>query len=564
MASFQQTIKESGMLNEQQYREVQKIQSEKRSTFYYAVKSSGFIGEDTLLNYACSFFGCKRIGNAFTVEVNYDATDKVMGSVFEAITARAFAIMLDDKLAFVVSDPENETFRKKIISALGVEPTYVLISAEEFGIILQYQLTPRAISAQADKIKVTASQGNEGSGGPASQETASYTQKLLEMLIDAAISKRASDLHLTPLGHGVAQVALRIDGILYPYSQIKADILPNLRNRLKTMSKVGGDTLDAPVEGQISVTYKGKKIDIRINIVKAVLGYDFNLRFIDESLKGLDELGISEENLESYLRLLHMTKGLVILCGPTGSGKTTLLYAGLKKLVNENKAIFTIEDPVEIVLPSVTQLEVQKEKGMSYESLFPSALRHDPDIVVLGEVRKEEVGMQVINAAETGHLVFTTVHANDAVGAIPRLVNMGIDPYPIGDVLAAVVAQRLIRRVCTECKEEYDLPEDHAWRTKYKLGNGHIRLAKGRGCAHCGGTGYYGRIAVNEIMVTTPQLRNAIQKHATHTELEQIMAENGFVTYFQDAIQKAMNGVTTFDEIDSMANDVLGYDMSSK
>lgn len=328
MAQFFQAVKESGILTDEQYKKVQAEQAEVRnSTFYSALKRAKVLSDEQLVDFSCSFFGMKRIGNAFKAQLDYTATVQVEGSVEQAIADKMFVLMVDGRRAFVINDPEMDSLRNKATSALGMEPDFALITGEEYKVILQYQLTPRAISEQADRIKVSASGGDN----IAESEAASYTQKLLDMLIDAALTRRASDLHLLPLSDTHAQVMLRIDGELYHYADIKADILSNLRNRLKTMSKVGGDTADQPVEGQISTIHKGNRIDIRINILHSSIGFDFNMRFIDANLKGLEELGLSKENYENYMRLLHMTKGLVILCGPTGSGKTSLLYAGFKK-----------------------------------------------------------------------------------------------------------------------------------------------------------------------------------------------------------------------------------------
>ena len=553
-AMFFQAVKASGILTDAQYASVQAEQSNVRnSTFYSAMMRSKIVSEDTLVNFACNHYGIARVKNAFKVEVDFEATAKVMGNVFSAIEARMFALMMEGKLYFVLNDPENEVLRSKISAGLGQEPLYMLLTSKEYEIILQYQLTPRAISEQAAKIKTTGSTSANDDLG----ETASYTQRLLDMLIDAALERRASDLHLLPLSPTTAQVMLRIDGELYHYADINADILANLRNRLKTMSAVGGETPDQPVEGQISTFHRGIRVDIRVNIIKSSLGYDFCLRFIDSNLKGLEELGLTEVNYNHYMHLLHMTKGLVILCGPTGSGKTSLLYAGFKKLLAENKAIFTIEDPVEIVLPGTTQIQVNKERGMTYAERFPSALRHDPDVIGIGETRTLDVAEQTVQAANTGHLVFTTLHTNDSVGAISRLTNLGLAPYAIGDVLAAVVAQRLVRRVCVDCAEEYELPIDHEWRERYKLGEGKIVLKRGCGCSKCAGTGYRGRIAVNEFMITSPALRSAIQRNVTRTEIEEILDKDGFKTYIQDAAEKALEGITTFDEVDKLYADIL-------
>lgn len=555
MATFNQYIRDGHFLSPEKFKKAQDEQSAVRnSTFFSALKRSGVMPEEQLLSLACEFFKVARVENAFTNEVDYVATCKVMGNIFLAIEHKMFAIRVNGKQHFVVNDPENEVLRAKAVSALGQEPIFALVSDAEFEIINQYQLTPKAISDQANQIKV---------GGSANQrvddagENASYTQKLLDMLITAALNRRASDLHLLPLDGEQAMVMLRVDGELYQYSTIRTQILSNLRNKLRTMSQVGGETEDKPVEGQISTMYKGERVDIRINILRSALGFDFNMRFIASDLKSLEELGLSETNYNHYMHLLHMTKGLVILCGPTGSGKTSLLYAGFKKLLAENKAIFTIEDPVEIVLPGTTQIQVKKERGMTYADRFPSALRHDPDVIGIGETRTLDVAEQTVQAANTGHLVFTTLHTNDAVGAISRLVNLGLPSYTIGDVLAAVVAQRLVRRVCTACAEEYSLPADSVWRDRYHLGDGEIKLKRGKGCAQCAGCGYRGRIAVNEFLLTTPKIRNAIQKNATRTELEDILKGDGYKTYIEDAVDKSLQGITTLDEVDKLWSDIL-------
>lgn len=555
MAQFYQAIKESGLLSDAEYKKVQVAQSEVRnSTFYSAIQRAKVMEDEALVEFACRFFNMVRVGNAFTVQLDYAGTVKAMGSVQEAIKVKMFSLMIDGKRCFVVNDPENDILRSKISTALGADPIWALVTEKEYGIIVQYQLMPRAISDQANSIVTTGSLMTEDESIGAK---ASYTDRLLSMLINAALDRRASDLHLLPLDETHAKVMIRVDGKLYHYTDVKAEILTNLRNKLKTMSGVGGETPDAPVEGQISFMYHGQKIDIRINILKAVIGYDFNLRFIESSLKGLDELGLSGRNYEQYVKLLHMTKGIVILCGPTGSGKTTLLYAGFKQLLAENKAIFTIEDPVEIVLPGTTQVNVRKERGMSYGERFPSSLRHDPDIIAIGETRTLEVAEQAVQAANTGHLVFTTLHTNDAVGAVSRLTNLGLSPYAIGDVLAAVVAQRLIRRVCPYCKEEYELPADHPWREEFDIGDKPVKLTRGRGCEYCAGSGYRGRIAVNEFMICTPELRNAIQKNETRKTLEEILAKQSYKTYLDDAREKALEGLTTFDEVSELYRDIL-------
>ena len=552
MTSFYGYLKEGGFLNEEQLKAGLDEQSRVRnSTFYSALVRANILPEEQLLQLSSAFFKVKRVENAYQTNVDFAATEKVMGSITNAVAEKMFCIHLDGRMTFVVTDPENEIIRKKAATALSDEPEYAILSEKEFEILNQYQLTPRAISEQADQIKVGAKSDSESEKG-----STSYLQQLLNMLIDAALDRRASDLHLQQMTPETAQIILRIDGKPHFFSEIKASVLANLRNRLKTLSGVGGEKLEDAVEGQIRAIHNGVPIDIRVNIVTTANGYDFCLRFIEADLRSLEELGLSEANYQRYLKLLHMTKGLVILCGPTGSGKTSLLYAGFKKLMPEYKRIYTIEDPVEIKLPGITQISVNKEKKQTYAGLFPSALRHDPDIIGIGETREIDVAHQVVQAANTGHLVFTTLHTNNSMGAISRLTTMGVDAYTVGDVLAAVIAQRLIRRVCTQCAEEYDLPSDHFWRKRYNLGDGKITLKRGRGCAYCSGTGYRGRIAVDEVLLNSPKVRSLIQRNATSTELEEQLREEGFEDYIKDGVDKALAGLTTFDEVDELYRDI--------
>jgi len=505
---------------------------------------------------AVEYFKLLRIQNPYNTAVDYAATEKVMGDVIGASKQKSFAVHINGELAFVLSDPENESHKNRVRSLLGDKVKFAIISDEEFAIINRYKLLPRAVYEQANRIKKTSAAQTPTATHKADIE--SYTNKLLDMMIHAALDRRASDLHLQKINDEKARILLRVDGKIYHFSDVSADVLPNLRNILKSKAKVGGENNDKPVEGQIEVEHDGVKIFIRVNIIHTTNGYDFCLRFLDTHLKELDELGLSDINYKHYLRLLHMTKGLVILCGPTGSGKTSLLYAGFKQIQSEGERLIeTVEDPVEIKMTGITQMDIKDEKDMKYEDAIPSILRHDPDVIGVGEIRTMEVGMEAIRASDTGHLVFTTLHANDSLGAISRLTNMGISPYIVGNVLAAVVAQRLIRRVCTECAEEYELPADHVWRKRYQLGDGKVILKKGCGCAACAGTGYKGRLAVDEFLMTTPEIRDVIQKNGTRTELETKLRETDFKTYIQDAIDKARAGITTFDEVDELYQDLI-------
>lgn len=554
---FKDHIKARELLSEEDFKRVVDDSNRTRTgTFYSSLINSGFLPEETVVAEACEFFGLSKIENAFHTEIDFTVSLKVC-SIENIINRKQFAITCDNELIYIIPNPELDNVRSQVMTALGYEPQYGLITNEQFEVFAQYQLKPRQNQIRSSDIAIKDNKPKQR-GINLTELEATAAQKLLDSLIECAIERRASDLHIRAMGRDKnAKVLLRVDGVIQEYTEIQSNALENLRNLLKTKCRVGGEQPDAPVEGQIVVTYNGVDIDTRVNIVRSVAGYDFVLRFITSTVRSIPELGLSENNLALYRRLLNLTKGLVLVCGPTGSGKTTLLYAGMQEKLAENKVIFTMEDPVEITMPGIVQLEVKKEKGMTYQKRFPSSLRHDPDIILFGEIREIEVANNAIQASDTGHLVLSTLHANDAASAITRLINIGVDPYALGDILAGVVAQRLVRRICPDCKVEYDLPADHHWRKMYNLGSGPIRLAKGTGCAKCAGTGYYDRIAINEIILVTNEIRDAIQTRSPRSVVEGALKKSEFQSYIQDGIEKAKMGITTLDELTDFQNDIL-------
>lgn len=553
---FKDHMKESGLLTQEQYKKVLNDSlSVRGGTFYSALMKSGYMDAKDIVAEACSFFGYYQIDNPFETEVNFEVSLKIH-NIDKIIAKHQFAVMLDDATVFVIADPEDDATKSAVNMVMGESARYALITDDQYEVFAQYQIKPKQHELRSDEVHKSEITGAKRNANLDLETTAA--QKLLNALIESAIERRASDLHIRSMGKNRnAKVLLRVDGVMQEYTEIKANALENLRNLLATKGRVGGVKPDAPVEAQISVNYKGEEIDTRVNIIKATAGYDFVLRFITSSVRSISELGLSEENQTKYRQLLSLTKGLVLICGPTGSGKTTLLYAGLQEKLAELKVIFTMEDPVEITLPGIVQMNIKKEARMSYEEVFPSSLRHDPDIILIGEIRKLEVALNAIQASDTGHLVLSTLHANDAASAISRLINIGVDPYAFGDIIAGIVAQRLVRRVCEDCKEYYMLEKNHPWREMYKLGNGPIKLARGRGCAKCAGTGYFDRTAINEIVLVNPELRDAIQMKAPRSVIEDALLKAGFKSYIDDGIDKALKGITTLDEIADYQRDIL-------
>lgn len=559
MANFRDYIKERNILTEEQFKKVTADSTRQRSsTFYGSLISLGYLSEEVVVHEACQFYGYAEIKNPFETKIDFDKTLKFM-SIERVVKDKMFVVTVDEEgeQVVVIPNPEIDSYKTAATTGMGRDPKFALITSAQYEVFAQYQIKPKQNQLQSAEIDKEAASTRDKQRANALRDIESTAaQKLLDSLIECAIERRASDLHIRAMGYGRnARVDLRVDGSIQHYTEIQGSALENLRNLLKTKCKVGGEQPDAPVEGQIVIKHNGKDIDTRVNIVRAVGGYDFVLRFITSDIRSLPDLGLSDSNLRLVRQMFNWTKGMVLVCGPTGSGKTTLLYAGLIEMLAKDKVIFTLEDPVEITVPGIVQNNVSKEKGMTYQKKFPSALRHDPDIILIGEIREGEVANNAIQASNTGHLVLSTIHTNDAISAVSRLVNIGVEPYALGEVLSGVIAQRLVRRICPDCKEEYDLPLDHPWRDKFDLGYGPLKLWRGRGCAKCAGTGYYDRICINEIITVNGEVRDAIQTHAPRSVIETALVKDNFKSYVADGIEKALKGITTLDEIETYEND---------
>lgn len=557
---FQDYIKKTDILTQGQYTNVIDAGYRERCSFYIALLKSGMLEQPEVVRLGCEHFGMAHMDNPFHRRINLEQTAKLYPAEGEQLRCdiarviaerQCFVEDAEGRLVFLVRDPESESVQNKLQTLVGTNINYILATDWEFETFSEYQLKPKLFSKLNKNPHYKASAANSDSAAD------SEVGRMLNQLIDTALKWRATDLRILPLGQ-TAEVSMLIDGKNTFYTEIDAAYLPKLRRTIKGKCGVGENTKDVmPVEAKMTVPYEGENIDVRVNIIKATNGYDFNLRFIRKLLLGIDDLGLSPENREKYERILRLTKGLVIISGPTGSGKTSLLYAGFREALRRGEKIFSIEEPVEISLPGITQVEVDEEQGLTKQVHFNSALRHRPNIVAFGEIRDHDDAIPAINFAHTGHPAHATLHANDAAGVIARMVNMGVDPYVLGDTLAAIVAQRLVRRVCPFCAEEYQLEREHPWRELFCLGDGDITLKRGCGCAECAGIGYRGQIAIDEIVLTNPTIRNAIQMRLPRTEIENILKESDWQGYLQDGIAKALAGDTTFDELEDIAKDLL-------
>jgi len=390
--------------------------------------------------------------------------------------------------------------------------------------------------------------------------------RFVNQVLTEAIELRATDVHVEPF-EDTLRVRYRIDGVLQEASvatevkQFQAAIV----SRLKILSKLDIAEKRVPQDGRIKIRIDDHEIDVRVSVIPMLYGEAVVLRLLDRSsvLLGLEKLGMSGHDLDTTKIILERPHGIVLVTGPTGSGKTTTLYAGLSYINDVQRKIITIEDPIEYQLHGINQIQVSRKAGLTFASGLRSILRHDPDVILVGEIRDVETAEIAIQASLTGHLVFSTLHTNDAPTALTRLVDMGIEPYLVASSLEAVVAQRLVRVICTECKEKLSESEVQPLRRRFgdKLP---AALHKGRGCRRCQGTGYRGRIGIFEMMVVTDEIRSLILRNASAGDLRRVSARQGMTNLRDDGFRHLSEGRTTIEEVlrvtkdDTFAQSSLG------
>ncbi len=357
--------------------------------------------------------------------------------------------------------------------------------------------------------------------------------KLVNLIFREAYEKRASDIHFDPTADGV-NLRFRIDGILYEQPTPPKYLYSAIISRVKILAGLNIAEKRLPQDGRIRVDIRNHPIDIRVATVPSVYGESMSLRLLDKSnrILTLKELGLSESSLDAINQVFSQTSGIVLTTGPTGSGKTTTLYAILQMIKNSERKILTLEDPVEYEIEGITQTQIRPNIGLTFATGLRSLLRHDPDVILVGEIRDKETAEMAIHASLTGHLVLSSIHTNDAPGAITRLVDMGIEPFLVTSSLRAVVAQRLVRVLCKTCK----LPN-------------HDGGFSPVGCIDCGQTGFFGRTAVTEVMVCDDQIKHAIMQGANSSQLHNSAINNSMIPMLSDAMEKVEQGITSLHEI---------------
>jgi general secretion pathway protein E len=376
--------------------------------------------------------------------------------------------------------------------------------------------------------------------------------RLVNQLIFQAVKDRASDIHIEPFERQLV-VRFRIDGILYDIVKPPKRFQPVIVSRVKIMAGLNIAEKRLPQDGRIRTKIAGKDVDIRVSVIPTAFGERIVMRLLDRSatLLPLDDLGLAGQNLKTVQRLIHQSHGIILVTGPTGSGKTTTLYGALQKINSNEKNIITIEDPIEYQLAGVGQMQVNPKIELTFANGLRSILRQDPDVIMVGEIRDMETAEIAIHAALTGHLVFSTLHTNDSFGAVTRLVDMGIEPFLVSSSVIAVMAQRLVRRVCAKCRTPVQ-PSSEQLR---ELGISPAEAAQGTvfhpgpGCPQCKQTGYRGRIGIHELLIVDDDVRALIMKNSDAATIRRDATSRGMPTLREDGARKVLEGLTTIEEV---------------
>jgi type IV pilus assembly protein PilB len=374
--------------------------------------------------------------------------------------------------------------------------------------------------------------------------------RLSNLLLTQAAKDGASDIHIEPNRAGL-RVRYRVDGILHEGMQLPRKVQASLISRIKIMASMDIAEKRAPQDGRISLMIDGKQWDFRVSTLPCSFGEKVVLRVLDKSAIsiGLHRLGLLPTTLEQFENLITSTYGIILVTGPTGSGKSTTLYSVLSKLNSPEKNILTIEDPVEYELAGITQVGVAPKAGLSFAAGLRCMLRQDPNIIMVGEIRDGETALIAVEAALTGHLVLSTLHTNDAPGAVTRLLDMGVEPFLISSAVVGVLAQRLVRVICPRCKVAYEPPADALRRLGLNSESGAgVKFYRGTGCDHCKGSGYKGRSGIYELMTVNDEIRDLALQRASGHRLREAAIANQMLTLKSDAIEKVRMGVTTLEE----------------
>lgn len=479
------------------------------------------------------------------IDIDYRISEKL--STAQLKTYSAIPVKEDEISVYVAfknpfdvmaQDKVQNLFNRKLLKVAIAQPTQIEKYISKLAL---NESIKDVITEIRRELSSSASQGqnSENSG----------ILKLIEIILKTSIQSRASDIHIEPTETNCI-VRSRIDGMLSETFIFDKDIYPPMVSRMKLLSNMDIAERRRPQDGRFSAQILDKEYDFRISTLPILNGESIVLRILDKSkvIINLEDLGMHPDNFSKFKKSMKAPYGIILVTGPTGSGKTTTLYGALNDIKSVKTKIITVEDPVEYQLNMIQQVHVNEKAGLTFVSALRSILRQDPDVIMIGEIRDQETLRIAIQAALTGHLVFSTLHTNDAISALPRMIDMGIEPYLVSGALVCIEAQRLVRKLCPHCKQKITLSQK-AFDEVKKFIPENYQFYKSVGCPQCSQTGYLGREMISEILPISDHIASMVANGASKDELKSVAYEEGFIDMFHDGVIRAANGITTLEEV---------------
>ncbi len=561
-----QLLKEMELVTEGQIQEALAIQREKGGALGRILIDLGYVSEEEMLLALGAQVGMEVV-NLDEIKIAKDVVEKVsptMAKVYKVIPIK----FENNVLTVAMADPLNVSVLDDLRFMLGCELQGAVSNEEAVNRAID-QYYAGATETVEDILKemkdVTKESMNMDGWVPMGKGETAVTDiqsveamanaapvvKLLNLILLQAIKDQSSDIHFEPFENEF-KVRYRVDGVLYEMMPPPLHLAIALISRIKVMSNLDISETRMPQDGRIMLSIGGKPVDLRVSTLPTMFGESVVMRVLDRSVVSLDidNVGLRDDEMKLVKQLISLPNGIIIVTGPTGSGKTTTLYSALNFANEIIWKIITTEDPVEYDLEGIMQCQINEEVGVTYAACLRSILRQDPDIILVGEIRDLETAQIAVEASLTGHVVFSTLHTNDAPAAITRLLDLGVEPFLITATIEGIVAQRLVRKICTKCKEEIEPTEDMLLELALKPADVEgKRFCIGRGCQNCNNTGYRGRMAIFEIMLCTERVKNSIMDHASTDAIRAISREQGMRTLREAGLLAIFDGKTTIEEV---------------
>jgi len=554
------------LITEQQYKDIKVSAATEDISYETVLKKLNLVADTKILEAKAKLLGVPFIslGN---ISFSPQALSFVSRSIAERLSLIPFYYEEKTKtLSIAMSDPVDILSTQFIRQKTGLNIKTFAASPSEITRSINQEYKQEIIKEVGEVLKESEEAGKKPPTVKAHEIPEIIKEapvaKVVSTILSYAVSSRASDVHIEPQEDRV-RVRYRIDGILYDRLSLPKDIQDAVISRIKILSEMKIDEHRIPQDGRFNFKLLDKEVDLRISVLPTVHGEKIVMRLLRKSggLPNLEELGlggISLSNLESTILRPH---GIILVCGPTGSGKTTTLYSVLSRLNTTRVNIMTLEDPVEYQIPGINQVGINPGVGLTFATGLRSFLRQDPNIILVGEIRDTETTNLALQAALTGHLVFSTLHTSNAAGALPRLLDLGGESFLIASSMNAIVGQRIVRRICVQCREVIPTPSQLVGDIRNVLGNffpkneTEIKLYKGKGCSECDGSGYLGRIGIFEVLPATAKIDSLILKRQPASAIEEQAVAEGMITMKQDGYLKVLSGITTIEEVIRVAQE---------